>query len=140
MFSKIIKVSWLDRKYVKFNSAISVWRTVIGLLMFVAMIRCGPEILYLLSFGDVSPTTTSAFLVFKRVMDTLAPLPFITAISMLVLADEQISYHLKHPAIRATFDMTHRKEKLKDLFYLLGGVGLLSAIATAAKYSNFYHG
>jgi hypothetical protein len=140
MFSKIAHTSWADRKYVKFNSAINAWRFIIGLLMLVAMIRCGPEILYLLSFGDVSPKTIEQLLMFKRLMDTLAPLPFLTAISILTLADEQISYHLKHPIMNATFDMTNRKEKLKDLFYLLGGVGLLAAIATIAKYVNYYNG
>lgn len=139
MFSRIAKTTWTDRKYVKFNSAVNAWRMVIGLLMLVTMIRCGPEILYLLSFGDVHSSTIEKFLVFKRIMDTIAPIPFLAAISMLMLADEQISYHLKHPVMTATFDMTSRKEKLMDLFYLLGGVSLLAGIATLAKYVNFYH-
>jgi hypothetical protein len=100
-----------------------------GLLM-----RCVPDAIYMISFGDASPAALATILTVKRVLDFLFLAPVLTWMGLFWMYRSDIQLKLRSPANRVYSDY-----RLASLKRFIGVVILSGALAVCLTLGRLFH-
>lgn len=127
-----VKQLWADRRY-GYDPSWALNSLVLACCTAVLM-RCIPDAIYMISFGDAAPATIQRILTVKRFMDFLflAPLFYWMAIFRMYRAD--IILKLRSPS-----NVVYSDFRFAQLKRFTGLVGLSGALAIGVTLGRLYH-
>lgn len=120
---------WSDRGTGK--TLVWAFRTFVTAVCAAAIVRCAPEVVYMVAYADASASTLQTILVIKRALDVFAIVPVLLWMSIVWLYGPEIEFAIKYPAGKMWTD--HRLHRLRRFAGVVGLAGLLAITVTLGR-------
>jgi hypothetical protein len=120
---------WADRAQGK--TLAWAFRTLITAVCAASIIRCSPEVVYMIAYADASAETLQSILVIKRSLDVFAIVPVLLWMSIVWLYGPEIEFAMKYPAGKMWTD--HRLHRLRRFASIVGLAGALAVTVTLGR-------
>lgn len=120
---------WTDRRQGK--TLVWAFRSFVAAVCVAAIVRCAPEVVYMIAYADAAPATLQSILLVKRALDVFAIVPVLSWMSIVWLYGPEIEFAIKYPVSKMWTD--HRLHRLRRFSSVVGLEGAFAITVTVGR-------